>query len=173
MRVSAKQILATVVSTIITLTILWIGQKFYISKIVRAPLIQQVSGIAGVSHVSIGPSGAVSVKMDPGANLLSVSRAVSASVTHALGHPPRSLTFNSHPNGVLTGLASRARFMVAQGVATGQYVSMRQTILQAAKSDGVQALVELGNHHVYLTLRQGHAALYLIMPLTTGGRSGA
>ncbi|MCY0898232.1 MAG: hypothetical protein OWU33_04745 [Firmicutes bacterium] len=172
MKVSVKQVVVTVMAMVMTLGVLFLGQRLYQSLAVKSPLLTSLGAITGVRQASVKEN-AVTVTLAPDADLMAVYQAVSQSATRLLGHPPARIVVVSHPDTTLTTLAENVAFVVAQGEATGQFVAMKNTILSMAQRDHVSARVELGTHHLYLTFRDGRDVLYDVLPLTIGGVSRA
>lgn len=169
MRLSVKQVFVTVFAMLLTLGILRAAQWLYRTSAVTTPLVQNVLKISGVRHVRFTASGEVWVAVNPGADLMSVNQAVTAEATRILGHAPRSIVYPGQPSPALTALANQVRFVVAQGEATGQYVAMERQIGALARSHAAAATVEMGIHHLYITLTQGSHVVYEILPLPQGG----
>ncbi|MDA8193184.1 MAG: hypothetical protein M0Z53_04175 [Thermaerobacter sp.] len=169
MRVTVKQALISGIAAATTLAALLSADWVYRTSVVRMPLQQAVARIPGVQRAMMPSAGRLSVQIRPSADLMAVSQAVNATAARVLGHAPPALLIEDHPSAQLTALAGQLRFVVAQGEATGQYVAMRRTILREATQAGAQAVVEMGNAHLYLTLHRGPNVLYQILPLPTGG----
>ncbi|NMP20811.1 hypothetical protein [Sulfobacillus harzensis] len=172
MQVSAKQFFTALITMICTLGVLFGAQRLYQKTIVQSPLVATLGSIGGVRSAQM-KNGTVTVKVKPGADLMSVYRAVYEAADARLGHPPTAIVFASHANSRLNAVSESASFMVAQGEATGQYIAMESNIQKLAASHGATARVELGTHHLYLTFRQGSSVLYQVVPVTIGGTSHA
>lgn len=168
MKVSAKQIFTAFIAMICTLGVLWGGQRLYQKTVVQSPLIASLGTIRGVSQAHI-KNGVVTVRMKPGADLMTVYRTVSAAADQALGHAPASIHVVSHPDAALNRTAQDSAFVVAQGEATGQFVTMKSNILQLAHTHHVNATVELGTHHLFVTFSHQGAVLYQVVPVSIGG----
>lgn len=169
MRVTVKQALIAGIAAATTLAALLSADWIYQTTVVRTPLQQAVANIPGVQRVMMPSAGQLSIQMRPSADLMAVSQAVNSAAARVLGHAPPGLVIADHPSARLAALAGQLRFVVAQGEATGQYVAMRRAILREAAQAGAQAVVEMGNAHLYLTLHRGSNVLYQILPLPTGG----
>ncbi len=174
MKVTFKHALLALVVFIITLGVLKGAQKVYMSSVVRTPLIRTMERIPGVQRVAVGPNDTVSLVLAPHANLMASYQAVVADAAGSLGQTPSNIAIAQHPNRILSGLANQLQFVVAQGIATGQYVNMEQSILTMANHAHVLATVQLGTQHVYVTLSAngGIYRLYLVMPISRSAGGG-
>jgi hypothetical protein len=140
----------------------------YTESAVHTPLIQTVRAVPGVARAAWLEGGAVEVALKPSADLMQTYEAV-RSRTQAFGQTADPVVEPGNPSLTLTRLANQLRFAIAQGEATGQYVEMDRTILAMARAAGVEASVELGNTHLFITLRQGNHYLFQVLPLNLGG----
>ncbi len=172
MQVSVKQVFTAIIVMICTLGVLFGGQRLYQRTVVQSPLVASLGTIAGVRNAHL-KQGTVTVQMEPRADLMNVYRAVYRAADEKLGHAPAAINIENHSSAALNQVAQSAAFMVAQGEATGQYVAMQSNIQKLAAHHGTFAHVELGNHHLYLTFRQGGRVLYQVVPVQIGGASHA
>ena len=168
MKVSAKQILVAVISLVMTLGVLLGGEKLYRSTIVDSPLMSNLGSIRGVSHAHLNGT-VLTVRVQNGADLMTVYQNVTASAARALGHAPSKVVLQSRSDASLNRLADNAAFVIAQAEATGRYDAMKQSLEAQAQQNGAQATVELDSHHVYITWHQQHSVLYDVQPIQIGG----
>jgi len=129
-----------------------------------------LGSVPGVRQARVEGSTVV-VRVKPGANLMTVYRGVTAQAKRALGHAPAKVAIMSHSDSVLNALANNMQFVVAQGVATGQYVTMHSTIERMAHKVGATASLQLGANHLYLTYHHDGRVLYDVIPVAIGGTS--
>ncbi|AEJ39841.1 hypothetical protein TPY_1660 [Sulfobacillus acidophilus TPY] len=169
MKLSVKQLIVVFVTMLATFALLRGAQWVYLTTAVKSPLVQTMGSIPGVERVSLTPNGEVTVVLNPSADLMTVYRQVEVVATQTLGHTPTGISMVNHANPALVQLANNVRFEVAQGEATGQYVAMKNQIQAMAAQSHSQATVELGNTHLYITLRQGSHVLYDVIPIVLGG----
>lgn len=171
MKVSAKQIFVGILTLLVTLGGLRAVEWVYVNSAVRTPLIQSAEKIPGVTHVVVGKTGSIYVHMKPNGNLMSVYEKVSQAARTTFGKNHIKVTFAQNPSSSQSQVASKMRFIIAQGEATGHYVAMDQSIQSLAKSEHVGAQVQMGLSHVYITLSAGMHRDYTVIPVTIGGGS--
>lgn len=168
MRVSLKQVFTAVVAMICTLGVLWGGQRLYQRTVVQTPLMASVGTISGVTHAALS-GGTLTITLKPNADLMTVYRSAYQAADQTLGHAPSRIVVANASDSTLNRVAQSAAFIVAQGEATGQFVALESNIHHLAGQNQVQADVELGAHHLYLTFRQHHHVLYQVVPVAIGG----
>lgn len=178
MKVTVKQIISVLVGFAVSLAVLRGAQTVYTSSIIRTPLVRTIEKVPGVQRVIMGPKEAIVLALTPTANLMASYQTAMADATASLGQPPRQITVVNHATAQMTAVTNQLRFVVAQGIATGQYVAMNDSIQQMAKKAHFTANVQLGARHVYITLasQHGHFHTYLVMPSAStaiggGGRA--
>lgn len=178
MKVTVKQVLSVLVGFVVSLGILRGAQAIYTSSIIRTPLVRTIEGVAGVHQVTMGPKDAIALELDPAANLMTSYQTVSRDATASLGHAPSQISVVNHATGQMTQVANQLRFVLAQGIATGQYVAMNASIQRMATAAHLNANVQLGASHIYVTLTSPHGRYhaYLVMssantPTGGGGRA--
>lgn len=170
MRVSAKQIFIAVISMVLTLGVLFGGQRLYQSTVVESPLMSSLGSIEGVSHARI-EGNTVTVQLNGRSDLMTVYQTLVTKATAALGHAPSNVVVVSHPDSALSTLASNVQFVVAQGEATGQFVTMKNTIEKMANQQHVESNLQLNAQHLFLTFHHHGAVLYDVVPVRIGGAS--
>lgn len=168
MKVSVKQVFLALIAMVLTLGVLRGAQWMYTASAIKSPLVRTIGEIHGVRHVTVNPNGNVFVSIRSGGNLMTVYQSVSAKATDVLGHAPSGIELNNSPTPALTSLANQSRFVVAQGEATGQYVTMKNALAKLAQQHRATAVVEMGSTHLYITLKSGHHVLYQVIPLNGG-----
>lgn len=172
MKVSAKQVFVALITVFVTLGVLFGGMQLYRSTVVASPLMSRLGHINGVTRASINGQ-TVTVQLSPHSNLMSVYQSVVARSKETLGKPVATINVVSHSNNSLNQLANNAAFVVAQGQATGQFVAMKSNLMNMAHQSHADIVVEMGQHHLYLTFRQGAHVLYRVIPINLGGNSHA
>lgn len=165
MKVTVKQVLSVLVGFVVSLGILRGAETIYTSSIIRTPLMRTIEGVPGVRHATIGPKDAIGLDLTPTANLMTSYQTVSRDATVSLGQAPSLITVANHATGQMTQVADQLRFVVAQGIATGQYVAMNDTVQRMATRARLRANVQLGASHIYVTLTSLHGRhhAYLVM----------
>lgn len=82
------------------------------------------------------------------------------------------LNVSGNPDAKLTNLANGLSFVIAQGLATGQYVTMEQAVQRAAKAQHVTADLYLDSNNLYLALYDGAHDQYEILPRDASLQNG-
>ncbi len=168
MKFSVKQIFTVLISMLLTLALLFVGQRVYRATAVETPLVSNLSRVAGVSQARLEGNSVV-VRIKPGADLMTVYRDVAAQAKATTGHAPAKIDIVSHADVTLAQLQKDVPFIIAQGEATGQFMAMKTSIVAMARQHQAGVTVELGAHHLYLTFSHHHRVLYDVVPITIGG----
>lgn len=168
MKFSVRQVFVAFTSLVLTLGVLFVGERIYHTAVVQTPLIAHVGAVKGVDHVAINGS-TVTIHVIPGSNLMAVYQNVVKRATTTLGHSPHQVIVVGHSDSRLSQLANNVAFMVAQGEATGDFVAMKNSIQSAATKVGVSVAEQMDNYHLYLTFQTDHHVLYDVLPITIGG----
>lgn len=165
MKVTVKQILSVLVGFVVSLGILRGAQIIYTSSIIQTPLVRTIDGVPGVRRATIGPKDAIAVELTPTANLMTSYQTVSRDAAASLGRAPSQINVINHATGQMMQVSDQLRFVVAQGIATGQYVAMNDTVQRIATAAHLNANVQLGASHIYVTLTSLHGRYhaYLVM----------
>jgi hypothetical protein len=175
MKVTFKHALVAVIVFCVTLGLLKGVEIIYMRSVVRTPLIRAMETVPGIKTASMMGNDAVRLVLKPQANLMSSYQAVVSDAESSLGQAPLTVTIAEHPNTIMTNVANQAQFMVAQGIATGQYVTMEHSIVGLASKSGLNAVVQIDATHVYLTLTSDHGTFYWyhVVPIASSPQKGA
>ncbi|MBX5466725.1 MAG: hypothetical protein K6U14_04410 [Firmicutes bacterium] len=168
MKLSVKQIVVMALTFLLTVGILRLGQWLYTQSAIDAPLLQAVRAVPGVQSATWLNPDTLTIALSPSADLMATYEAVKLRAS-ALGMTVTPVVAPGRPDAVLRQLDNQIHFAVAQGEATGQYVAMDQAILAMARARGVTASVELGQSHLFITLRRGAAYYFEVLPVALGG----
>ncbi|MCY0886015.1 MAG: hypothetical protein OWV35_09075 [Firmicutes bacterium] len=171
MRVSVKQVFVVIASFLVTLGALWAAERIYVASQVRTPFLQAVRRTPGVAGAWLNGRDLV-LQLQPGADLETVYDTVQARAA-ASGQAMDAVLIRDRASPALRALDNELSFVVAQGIATGQFVAMRQQILADAARARVQAQVSMDRGDIFLTLRQGSAVLYQVIPVAKGADPNA
>ena len=169
MKFSVKQVFVVFAMFAVVLGILRGAQWVYLRSVVRSPLKETIDHIHGVSQVAVTPQGGVTVTLTKNANLMSSYEAIESAGKSVLGHSLTNLVIDSRTNAAMNTVVNSLRLIVAQGEATGQYVSMNTAIHHLAAKHHLAATVQLSNHHIFVSLQSHDHWLDEVMPLKLGG----
>jgi hypothetical protein len=175
MKVTFKHALIAVIVFCVTLGFLKGVQAIYMRSVVRTPLIRAIENVPGIKAASMVGNDAVRLVLRPQANLMSSYQAVVSDAESSLGQAPLTVTIAEHSNSIMTSVANQVQFIVAQGIATGQYVTMEHSIVGLASKSGLNAVVQINSTHVYVTLTSDHGKFYWyhVVPIASNSEKGA
>jgi hypothetical protein len=159
-----KQGLVAVLAGVATFGVLRWGQSVYRSRVVQVPLVSQLDHLTGVRRAAVSPVGSTTLWLTSQANLKRVYQQAMQKVANSARRQAPAVTVVNQPSSSLARLANDVRFIIAQGEVTGQYVAMKNAIQSLARRSSATASVQLGAHHLYVTLRERQAVDYLIVP---------
>lgn len=169
MKLSLKNLMVMLASLMATFGLLWGGAALWQRSAVAKPLVAAVESVPGVRAAALSASGPLRVTLRPNANLTQVYRAVKSQIK-AKG---TAFVIVGSTDAALNAVGQQARLIIAQGIATGHYVAMDRSLVALAGRHHMTAVVELGNHHLYFTLRQGPKRWDQVVPLSEGGVGNA
>lgn len=169
MKFTVKQVFLVFAVFAAMLGLLMGAQWVYLSSAVRSPLLHSLQNVPGVRTVQVSSHGAVTVDLAEHSNLMAAYQAVAAKAQQVTGRAPSSIAVLSHPSSDMVSLVDPLRLIIAQGEATGQYVAMNSAIQKLAGQHHLTSAVQLGNHHIFVTLDAPGYWLDIVMPLRLGG----
>lgn len=143
-----------------------LGDALLHGRSVAAPLVAELEGAPGVAAVHLagrGDAAEVTVTLAADADLASLYPAIVAAVDRHLGSAPIRLV--DARNELLQALSGTLRFIIEEGIATGQFTAMASRVAeQVAQADGVTCRLQIDSDNVYLHLRVDDAYLYEVIP---------
>ncbi|MCI3920328.1 hypothetical protein MO973_08785 [Paenibacillus sp. TRM 82003] len=162
------RLLPVVVTLVVSSSLLFGGWFVYQSVAMEDPFLKQVEAIEGVagSHLDIGRTEAiVSVQLDETARLGEVYRNILKAGDESLGSRKVIVEAQGEASDALEAWWSKALFDVAQAMETKQYAMIPER-LQALASDGMTVETEMDDTNVYISLKDGEASKFVILPRT-------
>ncbi|MFC5467725.1 hypothetical protein ACFPPD_03275 [Cohnella suwonensis] len=143
----------------------WFGYRHYG---VEQPLDRVANAIAGVENATV-EMGAGSVKIDvklaPDANIAEVYRKIKQEGSGEIGSKQFELTADASSNERLEKAWSYALFDVAEAMETRKYSGIRDAMDGlSAHFPGVTATTDMDEDNVYISLRDGNAAKFVVLP---------
>lgn len=165
MRLQARRLAVLALALALTLAVLFGLQRWIFLTQTKMPLKSRLEHSPNVQSVTLqlqGQSPTVEVTLGKVANLESTYQLLLGRVRAS--SPGATLHVQGHPDARLTTAQQQLSFPIQQALSDGQFIAMRQNVLQEAHSLGVQASIYIDQHNVYLALYdQGHDA-YFIYP---------
>ena len=168
MKLSIRDFAVILIVAVVTVALLWGGQRIYRNSAIQSPLIRSIETVPGVRSATLTALGGLKVQFQPYANLMVAYQAVESRARLALNRVPNVIV-ESAGDGKLSALANQVRLVVAQGEATGQYVAMSQQIATVARQAGARERMTLGNYNVFVTLWANGHYVDQVIPLGLGG----
>jgi len=163
---SRIRILPTVSALILTFAVLFGGYQVYKNYELIKPLQEQLSGIHQVLSARI-VAGAdvptVVIQLGPVADLQQTYGAIENDVTNALGSPV-AIVLKDRRTPKLAGLFEGMGLTGYQGIAQGDYLGMSRQMTALAHKAGASSRVTMNGQDIFVTLTQGSAYLYAIVP---------
>ncbi|WP_159883097.1 hypothetical protein [Paenibacillus puerhi] len=164
--------LPVLLSLVITTALLFGGYFAYQSYAMESPLQKTVSQIEGVEHVSTHLTSTavdIQIKLDAGKSLREVYQQILNEGRQVIGSRELQLKVKEEPSAKLDEWWSLALFEVAQAMDTKQYAQIPATLQARAAADqssGIRASSEMDDKFVYITLTDGQANKYVMLPRT-------
>ncbi len=132
------------------------GKVVYQKKWQDASIMSQSQQIQGIQSVKI-VSNDGQKELDVVTNKITNLRAASLALRKLSGNLP--IRFFDQNNEVLKKVFGQMQFSLQEGIATGDFTGMEQTLRVQAEKAGVQVEVEIDNDAIYMIINQGDAQL--------------
>ncbi|AZK47211.1 hypothetical protein [Paenibacillus lentus] len=165
MKLRIRQIVAIAAFSAVLLFGGWFG---YSQWAIEAPLHKLVQQYEGVNHVKLNITPKeVGVKLDleAGTDIGGLVRYIEKDGQQLLGKRSLKLEVKDHSSAALDQIWSEALFSVAQAMESRQYTEIQSTLTQLEqKYDTLRTTAVMDNDNVYLTLTDGAASKYVILP---------
>lgn len=170
----SRDALIAAASFVIMMGLLFAGESVFRLASVNRPVAVALRGAPDVLTYRLSEAGGTSqltVTLRPGADLARVDRIVRGRL-QAAGAAGVQLRFRAAVSaGALQSQWEQLGATVAQGMATGGFVSMVASVERAAAKSGDEARIVVGTRWIYVTLVRGQAALYEVLARGAGGSS--
>ncbi|AFC29939.1 hypothetical protein [Paenibacillus mucilaginosus] len=166
------RLLPVILSVLVSSSLLFGGYFAYQSFAMENPLQKTVSGIKGVELVAMdlsGTSAAMEIKLEKGTSLREVYHQIQSQGGTALARKDLKLKVTNPGSARLEQWWSTALFDIAQAMETKQYAQIPATLKEkAAQADqtggAITATTEMDENYVYITLTDGEASKYIMLP---------
>ncbi|MFD1955690.1 hypothetical protein ACFSL6_16365 [Paenibacillus thailandensis] len=167
----SKRIMAIILTAAASALVLFGGWFVYERSVVAAPIQKAITASEGI--ISAGAPDMTSdkvtieVTLEADARLRSVYESVKKQVQPMLNGRELVLDIKQQPSERLDEAWSAALFDIAEAMETKHYSQIPES-LQAISDryDGIQAVSEMDDTNVYITLRDGESTKFVVLPRT-------
>lgn len=165
------KVMPVLVTAAITASVLFGGWAIYNQVAVAAPLDKVVNEVDGVissgKPVMTKENVIIDVVLDPAANVRSVYEAIEKNGSGVFGDRKLELNIETKSDKELDDIWSKALFQVAEAMETKTYSTIPAAVKEAAAGDeNVNVTTEMDEDNVYITLKNGDAVKYIVLPRT-------
>jgi hypothetical protein len=162
------KILPLTITAALTAALLFGGWFAYRHYGIEQPLDRIANSVPGVSGATVQTSNGqvnINVQLKQDANIGEVYRKIKVDGSSEIGSKSFTLTAVNGTNDRLEQAWSYALFDVAQAMENRQYTGIRDAMDKlSVKYPGVTAVTSMDDNNVYVTLREGTAAKFVILP---------
>ncbi|MEW4370259.1 hypothetical protein [Paenibacillus kandeliae] len=170
--------LPVIITVVVSIALLFGGWFTYRQLTLHNPLMNIVNSYPGVNsaQVSINQK-EVALKLDlkPETDLGSLVQTLNKQSADIIGARTLKLEVIDHSDDTLNQIWENAMFPISQAMANRQYTDIPKTLQRIASSNnGITAKAEMDDRNVYVSLSNGKASKFLILPLgaqATGGNA--
>lgn len=162
------RILPIATTAVLTAAVLFGGWFAYRHYGVEQPLDRTAAKVHGVesAHADLNADGiTLKVKLSEDADLADVYRTVKEEGARAIGSKNLKLVAENSEDEQLEKVWRSALFDVAQAMDRKEYTGIREAMKRLeAETPGLVAATEMDDDNVYISLRMGGSAKYVILP---------
>lgn len=164
------RVVPVVVSVVVSAVLLFGGWFAYQQWAVENPFQQKVSQLEGVKSVqtSITPK-QVEVKLDlaPDTDFAGLVRQIETDGKKWIGDRELKLSVKEQDSEKLEQIWQEALFPIAQAMENKQYTEITEALTKLESSQsGISARADMDEKNVYITLTDGQASKFIILPRT-------
>ncbi|WP_322905645.1 hypothetical protein [Paenibacillus campi] len=170
--------LPIIITVIVSIAVLFGGFFTYRQLTLYKPLMNMVTAYPGVNSAQITINQKeIDLKLDlkPNADLGSIMEQFSKQSTPLIGTRQVKLEVVDHSDQQLNNIWENAMFPVSQAMANRQYTDIPKTMERiAGANSGISAKAQMDDRNVYVSISNGKASKFLILPLSaqaTGGNA--
>jgi hypothetical protein len=157
-----------VATAALSAVLLFGGWHLYRHYGIEQPLDRLAKSVPGVQSAETELNGnevVLKVGLAADADLAEVYRKVTENGASSLGGRTLQLVVEGKPSDKLEQIWSQALFDVAQAMDRSQYSDIREAMRSLMKQyPGLTAVTEMDEHNVYVTLRSGNEAKFVVLP---------
>jgi len=151
-----QRILLIILAGFLMFSLLLGGKVVYEKQWLNVSLMRQSQLIPGVVSAKIVKNHGVK-EMDVVINKMTNLRQASLDLRKLADQRP--IRFLDQNNEALKKVSGQIQFALQQGIATGDFTGMEQTVRTQAEKAGAQLELEIDNENIYVILNQGDAQL--------------
>lgn len=163
-----SKIIPIVITACISAVLLFGGWNLYRGFAVEKPLEQLARDLPGVeaAHPVVGQSQiTLELALAADANLREIYQVIKEEGKKAIGAKELQLQVNGSGNEQLNQIWSTVLFQVAEAMETRQYSQIPAALSElSAAHEGLSASTEMDESNVYITLRIGEDAKFVVLP---------
>ncbi|GGJ12048.1 hypothetical protein [Paenibacillus hunanensis] len=170
--------LPVIITALVSVAVLFGGFFAYRQLTLYKPLMNMVTAYPGVNSAQISINQKeVDLKLDlkSNADLGSIMEQFNKQSMPIVGARKVKLEVEDHSDQQLNNIWENAMFPVSQAMANRQYTDIPKTMQQiAGKNSGITAKAQMDDRNVYVSISNGKASKFLILPLSaqaTGGNA--
>ncbi|RIX53530.1 hypothetical protein D3P08_08805 [Paenibacillus nanensis] len=165
------RILPVVITVVISAAALFGGWTLYKQVAVASPLANAVQDLPGVLHAGKPEVSQeevrVSVELSGDANLKDVYASINEESAEVSSGRKLSLDIQTKEDPALEGIWQSALFEIAEAMENKTYSDIPKTMERVtAAHEGVEAVTEMDETNVYITIRSEKGAKYIVLPRT-------
>lgn len=157
-----------VVTLVASMLVLFGGWYMYQHVAIQSPMEKAVKRVAHVTDAKVNMNDQhvqLQLQVQPQVNLRELVQHVEVASQDLLGTRKLDIQFTNASSQALDDWWSKAMFAVAQAMENKQYKEIPQALKQAsAAMPTLHAEAEMDEHNVYISLTDGTASKYIILP---------
>lgn len=160
-----------VVTLVVSMTVLIGGWFLYQNVAIQSPVEQIAKEVSDVTAAKANVTNdkiQLSIQVQPDANIRQIVERIQKESKSTLDHKKLEIVVSNPSSEALDDWWSTALFAVAQAMENKQYTDIPKALEQASASmnqDQFKATAEMDEHNVYISLTDGKASKYIILPL--------
>ncbi|MFC4598051.1 hypothetical protein [Cohnella hongkongensis] len=162
------RILPITITAALTAAILFGGWFAYRHYGIEKPLDKVAVSVPGVEAADVHMTGSlvkISVELDAGANLGEVYRTIKQDGAGEIGSRQLELKVTARGSELLDKAWSYSLFDVAEAMENRKYSGVREAMEKLSEPfPGVTATTDIDENNVYVSLRDGDAAKFVVLP---------
>ncbi|MGI6091490.1 MAG: hypothetical protein GX348_10440 [Veillonellaceae bacterium] len=174
MNINKNRLSVVLAAIILTLIILGGGQFLWQRYAVDKPLAKVLNNINGIDSFYVDSNNKISgtaklhISLTNVKNLQKTYQTVYEGAAAILGDNQFSVVIKDNRTPELEQVYYNVHLFVQEGIATGNFASMAEQIVQKAAVNGVEAQVYVDSVNVYLGLKKADADMYIVVPRQAG-----
>lgn len=167
----SKRIIAVILTVAASALVLFGGWFVYERSVVAAPLKKAITASEGIAKVGTPQFETdrvtIQVTLEPDAGLRSVYESIKKQSEDMLEGRELVLDIQQQPDAKLDAAWSSALFTIAEAMETKRYSEIPAALESLSKQyEGIEAVSEMDDMNVYITLKDGKATKYVVLPRT-------